>query len=170
MAFRQVARVTEKFSISWPERFQVKSVSEDDAPEIGAFLLRVGHPLRPECETGTLEGATYYVTRLFDYHRTNRNYPLALQCSTIVRDTESSEIVGVCLVGGGGDDGKEFSIYDIQVDPSYQNQGLGTNMIKRSLTILAEHGIPEFHLWREDDSRAKSLYERLGFKPTGAVE
>jgi ribosomal protein S18 acetylase RimI-like enzyme len=43
-------------------------------------------------------------------------------------------------------------------------------MIRRSLMILAEHGIPEFHLWREDDSRAQSLYERLGFQPTGAVE
>jgi ribosomal protein S18 acetylase RimI-like enzyme len=43
-------------------------------------------------------------------------------------------------------------------------------MIRRSLMIMAEHGIPKFHLWREDDSRAQSLYERLGFQPTGAVE
>ena len=170
MAFRQVARVTGKFSIFWPEWLEVTSVSEEDAPEIGDFLLRLGHPLRPECQPGTLDGATYYVRRLFDYHRTNRNYPLALQCSTIVRQTESGQIVGVCLVGGGGDGGQEFGVYDIQVDPNCRNQGIGTSMIMRSLMIMAEHGIPEFHLWREDDSRAQSLYERLGFQPTGAVE
>jgi hypothetical protein len=39
-------------------------------------------------------------------------------------------------------------------------------MIRRSLMILAEHGIPEFHLWREDDSRAQSLYERLPLRST----
>jgi ribosomal-protein-alanine N-acetyltransferase len=73
-------------------------------------------------------------------------------------------------VGGGENGEQEFGIYDIQVDPGYQNQGIGTNMIRRSLTILAEHEIPEFHLWREDDSRAQSLYQQLGFQPTGAVE
>jgi ribosomal-protein-alanine N-acetyltransferase len=73
-------------------------------------------------------------------------------------------------VGGGENGEQEFGIYDIQVDPGYQNQGIGTNMIRRSLTILAEHEIPEFHLWRADDSRAQSLYQQLGFQPTGAVE
>ena len=120
MAFRQVARVTGKFSIFWSEWLEVTSVSEDDAPEIGDFLLRLGHPLRPECQPGTLDGPTYYVRRLFDCHRTNRNYPLALQCSPIVRQTESGQIVGVCLVGGGGDGGQEFGVYDIQVDPRCQ--------------------------------------------------
>ena len=66
--------------------------------------------------------------------------------------------------------GQEFGVYDIQVDPRYRHQGLGRNMIRRSLTILAEHEIPELHLWRNDDSRAQSLYQRLGLQPRGAVE
>lgn len=173
MAFRQVARATEMLHIVWPEglstQLTITSVTEEDAVEIGNFLLRLGHPLRPEYEPNSLAGATCYVTRLFDYHRNDLNYLLSLLCSTIVSNPEKG-LIGVCLVGGGGDSGQEFGIYDIQVDPGYQNQGIGSNMIRRSLTILAEHEIPELHLWRNDDSRAQSLYQRLGFQPIGAVE
>ncbi len=170
MAFRQVARPTEPFVASWPAQLLASPVSEADAGEVGAFLLRVEHPLRPECEAGTLKGATYYVTRLFDFHRQDKNYPLALESSTVVRQARTGTVVGVCLVGGGSGSGQEFGIYDIQVDPQFQNQGIGTGMIKRALTVLAEHGIGQFHLWRDDDSRAGKLYERLGFIPTGTRE
>ena len=34
----------------------------------------------------------------------------------------------------------------------------------------AERGVTRFYLWRNDDSRAVPLYERLGFVPTGEVE
>ncbi len=170
MALRQLARGTETCAVAWPDGDRAESVAEDDAEEIGALLLRVGHPLHPECESGTPAGATYYVTRLFDYHRADRNYALALRSSTIVREASTGRIVGVCLVGGGGSDGDDFSIYYIQVDPVHQNRGLGTAMIRRALTVLAEAGVPRFHLWREDDARAASLYDRLGFTPTGAVE
>lgn len=60
-----------------------------------------------------------------------------------------------------GDDERKFGIYAIQVDPNYQNQGIGTNTIRRTLMIPAEHGIPELHLWRKDDPCAQSLYEPL---------
>lgn len=170
MAFRQVARKTERLGVSWAEGLRAVSVAEVDAREIGEFLLRIGHPLRPECEAGTIKGATFYVTRLFDYHRSDRNYALALESSTIVRDAKDSKIVGVCLVAGGGKDGQEFGIHDIQVDPARRNGKIGTNMIRRALAILAEHGVGAFHLWREDNCPAAALYDRLGFKPTGAVE
>jgi ribosomal protein S18 acetylase RimI-like enzyme len=170
MVSRQLARPTERFTISWPETLASTPVVEGDAPEIGEFLLRVKHPLHPECEAGTLKGATYYVTRLFDYHRADRNYSLSLESSSIVRDTSTRRIVGVCLVGGGGDDGKAFGIYDILVDSARRNQGIGSRLIRKALTVLAEHGIPELYLWREDDCRARALYDRLGFKPTGAIE
>ncbi|MAF10775.1 hypothetical protein CMK11_10005 [Candidatus Poribacteria bacterium] len=170
MALRQLARGTETCAVAWPDGYRAESVAEDDAEEIGALLLRVGHPLHPECESGTAAGAMYYVTRLFDYHRADRNYALALRSSTIVREASTGRIAGVCLVGGGGSGGDDFSIYYIQVDPVHQNRGIGTAMIRRALTVLAEAGVPRFHLWREDDARAASLYDRLGFRPTGAVE
>ena len=170
MASRQVSRATECFAVSWSEPLEATSLAEADAPEIGAFLLRVGHPLRPECEAGTIEGASFYVTRLFGYHQADRSYDIALRASTIVRDASSGQVIGVCLVGGGGGDGQMFSIYDIQVDPARQRQGIGTNMIKRALYVLAERGVAEFHLWHEDDAPVRAWYERLGFKPTGAVE
>lgn len=74
MAFRQVARATEMLHIVWPEglstQLTITSVTEEDAVEIGNFLLRLGHPLRPEYEPNSLAGATCYVTRLFDYSTT----------------------------------------------------------------------------------------------------
>jgi ribosomal protein S18 acetylase RimI-like enzyme len=170
MASRQVARETERFTMSLPEGLLAMSVSERDAPRIGEFLLRCGHPLRPECEAGTLAGAIFYVTRLFDYHRRDRNYPLALAASTIVQQRGDAKMAGVCLLGGGGADGQQFGIYDIEVDPALQNRGIGSSMIQRSLDLLARNGVPELYLWRDDDNRAKALYERLGFRPTGSVE
>ena len=170
MAFRQVARDTAQFDIQWPEECEPSAISEANAPEIGAFLHRLEHPLHRSCEQGTLKGATYYVTRLFDYHRNDTNFPLSLSCSTLARDTATGCIVGVCMVGGGGPEGKDFGIYDILVNPAYRNRGIASGMIRRALTVLAEHGVPSFYLWRNDDSLAVPLYERLGFVPTGQVE
>lgn len=96
--FRELVRPTEVLDFSWDEPFQVRALRESDAPEIGAFLLRVDHPLRPEYERGTLSGATYYVTRLFDYHRHDRNFKLSLQVSTIVRLTR----IPTCQLSRGG--------------------------------------------------------------------
>lgn len=168
--FRQLARPTEKYSIRWDPPLEAVPVTEDMAPQIGVFLLRLGHPLHRDCEPGTLRGPTYYVTRLFDYHRNDPNFVLSLQASTLVRDRVAGQPVGVCLVGGGGPQGDEHGIYDIVVDPAHRNRKIGTHMIQLALTILAESGISEFHLWREDDSRAALLYARLGFEPTGRVE
>lgn len=170
MALRELARPTERLAVSWPDDLLAAPVSETDAAEIGEFLLRVGHPLRPECGTGTLAGATFYVTRLFDYHRRDANYPLSLESSTLVRRVGTGTVIGVCLVGGGGDSGQAFGIYDIHVDPEMRGRGIGTRMIERALTVLAGHGIGQLHLWREDESHASRLYERLRFAPTGRVE
>jgi GNAT superfamily N-acetyltransferase len=170
MAFRQVDRATERFDFAWPDGFAAEPVFETDAGEAGAFLLRIGHPLRPECEPGTLAGATFYVTRLFDYHRGDLNYPLALEASTIVRGTGDGTVVGVCFVGGGGRSGQEFGVYDVRVAPGLQGHGIGTRMPQRALSVLADQGVERLHLWRNDDCPARRLYERLGFTPTGAVE
>ena len=170
MVFRQLSRPSARFQVEWPSPLQAVSVSEDIASGVGAFLLRTGHALHPDCQSGTLAGATYYVTRLFDYHRKDANFPLSLLASPLVHDQSADQLVGACLIGGGGTDGLSMGIYDILVDPTYRGNGIGTGMIRRALTILAEHGIPELHLWRSDDSPAAPLYDRLGFKPTGEVE
>ena len=170
MAFRKVARGTERFDIQWAPPLEASSMSEADASAIGAFLHRIGHPLHRSCQQGALRGATCYVTRLFDYHRNDLRFALSLQCSTLVRDTGDNRIVGVCMVGGGGSDGMDFGVYDMVVEPVCRNRGVGSNMLKRAMTILAEHSVSGFHLWRNDDSPAVSLYERLGFVPTGEAE
>jgi len=170
MASRQLARSSALFQIDWESPFRASSVTEDRASEVGAFLLHMDHALHSDCESGTLAGATYYVTRLFDYHRNDTNFPLSLLSSTLVQDRSTGQLIGFCLVGGGGTDGLSMSIYNILVDPTYRGRDIGTRMIRRALTILAKYDIPELHLWREDDSPAAPLYDRLGFKPTGKVE
>ena len=58
--FRQLARPTEKFAIRWDPPLEAVPVTEEAAAEIGAFLLRIDHPLHRDCEPGTLRGATRY--------------------------------------------------------------------------------------------------------------
>ena len=83
--------------------------------------------------------------------------------SSLVYDKTTGRLIAVCLCCG-------WSVYHIEVHPSYQRQGIATRMLKRALTVHAKHGSPEFHLWRHDNSPGAGVYEKLGFVPTGQVE
>lgn len=137
---------------------------------IARFFLRIDAPMISSCKDGSMAGAIRYVERLLKYHKNDPKLAAGLKASTLVYERERDELVAVCLLGGGGGDGKSCGIYDIEVDPVLRGRGLGTLMIKRAMTILAEEGVPEIHLWRNDGERAETLYERLGFTPTGRVE
>ena len=55
----------------------------------------------------------------------------------------------------------------IDVDPLYRRRGIGTRMIQRAMTVVAETR-PAFDLWVEEDNKAAiALYEKLDFVFTG---
>jgi GNAT superfamily N-acetyltransferase len=164
--FRKLARPTRAFDVSWGDDLDVLPWLEGKSQEIGQFLYGTGSKsfaACSECSDGTVASAVHYVTRAIEYMRDKPDCELGLAASSLVYDKRSGDLIAVCLCCGA-------SVYHIEVDPAYQNQGIATRMLKRALTVCAERGAPELHLWRNDDSPGAKLYEELGFVPTGEVE
>jgi len=166
MTFRQAARKPEAFEIGWGDRYAVSPWTEEKTEGIAQFLLGTGTQSfteLKECADGTLESARHYVTRARKYMEGKSGADLGYSASSLVCDTATSDLVAVCLCCGS-------SLYFIEVHPDYQRQGIATNMLKRALTVCAEHGVVQFDLWRNDDSIGVPVYERLGFVLTGETE
>ena len=164
--FRQVARRPQAFPVDWGDRFEVLPWTEDKTGEIGEFLLRMGAESFadiPECADGSPASAMRYVTRAIEYERADPHRAAGFAASSLVYDKTTNKLIAVCLVCGTG-------VYHLEVDPAYRRRGIATNMLKRFLSVHAERGTPEVHLWRNDDSPGVRVYERLGFAPTGEVE
>lgn len=96
-----------------------------------------------------------------------------MQASTLVRLKANGQLVAVCLVNADQPDHVRkvlhpvASIQMIDVDPDYKRRGLGTRMIQRAMTIVADKR-PAFDLWVEEDNReAIAVYEKLDFVFTG---
>ncbi|MEN6462757.1 MAG: GNAT family N-acetyltransferase [Syntrophomonas sp.] len=62
----------------------------------------------------------------------------------------------------------EIILVDITLLPEFQNQGIGTHLLKK-IQKKADAGIP-VRLTVMDGNPARRLYERLGFKVTGCSE
>lgn len=167
MAFRQAARDSEKFSIDWGD-FRVVTWTEDRTDDIAKFLYGTGSQAFAEvedCSDGTPESARYYVTRARKYMlaKPKEEADLGYEASSLVYDNATDTLAGVCLCCGP-------SVYLIEVHPDYQRQHLATRMLQRALTVCAEHHVPSFHLWRNDDTLEAGFYEKMGFELTGEVE
>jgi len=167
MAFRQMARKPEVFDIDWGDRFAVFPWTEDKTEEIARFLFNTGSraftELR-ECADGTEESARHYVARARRYVQEElQGDEIGCAASSLVYDKANRELIAACLCCG-------WSVYHLEVHPSYQRQGIATRMLKHALTVHARHGSPEFLLWRNDQSPGVWIYEKLGFVPTGEAE
>lgn len=58
---------------------------------------------------------------------------------------------------------------ELLIDPAFQNQGLGTELVRQILAEAAADGLP-LRLQVLRKNRARRLYERLGFVPTGETD
>lgn len=167
MAFRQVARKPEIFNVNWGEQFDVFPWTEDKTEDIAQFLLNTGtrsFAELSECANGTPQSARHYVTRARKYvQKELHGDEVGYAASSLVYDKTKQKLIAICLCCG-------CSVYHIEVHPAYQRQGIATRMLKRALTVHAERGSPELHLWRHDDSPGVQIYASLGFVPTGRVE
>jgi ribosomal protein S18 acetylase RimI-like enzyme len=80
----------------------------------------------------------------------------------------SENVVGYLLAEPWNDEGY---ISRIGVLPAYQRQGIGTRLLSRVFALMEAHGLYGARLnTQEDNLRSQSLYERLGFRPTGETE
>lgn len=74
-------------------------------------------------------------------------------------------IVGVCVAMFGVD---ELHLLNIAVDASCHGQGLATHMLDRLQDLCRAHGLSSIWLEvRPSNTRARQLYERLGFAQVG---
>ncbi len=172
MSFQMIRHST-KFNVSWGEDFTADSLSEADKQQIGEFYHRIQAALYHRPDGGTIEHGVYEVDRWLDHHRVHGDVELAMRASTLVRLKVTGQLVAVCLVNAEQPDHVRkvlhpvASIQMIDVDPDYRRCGLGTRMIQRAMTIVADTR-PAFDLWVEEDNKAAiALYERLDFVFTG---
>src|SRR5690606_10642244 len=88
-----------------------------------------------------------------------------LNASTLVYDNKTNQLVGVCLLFMVNYQRSFFpGVFNIGVLPTYRNNGLASNMLKRALTLL--HGdYPILRLGVLQGTYAESLYYNLGFMP-----
>jgi ribosomal protein S18 acetylase RimI-like enzyme len=61
-------------------------------------------------------------------------------------------------------------LQNIEIHPQYQGRGIGSELIGRILTSAKNHGVPVRLQVLKVNSRARSLYERLGFVLIGETE
>lgn len=77
---------------------------------------------------------------------------------------EEQEVLGNVLVVG-------TELRHLQVNESARGQGLGTALIRAAEDVLAEQGHTEATIGVGlDNARARALYLRLGYVPTGHTE
>lgn len=60
-----------------------------------------------------------------------------------------------------------IDLQNIEIDPTYQGRGLGTEIVRRVLVDAKNHSIPVRLQVLKVNPRARALYERLGFVQIG---
>ena len=64
-----------------------------------------------------------------------------------------------------GHDGRRGYLQHLAVDTAYRRQGIGTELVGRSLAALAALGINKAHLFAlEDNESGKRFWQSLGWK------
>ena len=172
MSFQMIRR-SAKFDVQWAENFVAEPLTESSKQDVGEFYHRIQAPLYHKPEGGTVEQGVHEVDRWLEHHRNHGDVDLAMQASTLVRQKTTGKLVAVCLVNADRPDHvrkvlhEGASIQMIDVDPDCRRRGLGTRMIQRAMTIVADRR-PAFDLWVEEDNKeAIALYEKLDFVFTG---
>ncbi len=83
----------------------------------------------------------------------------------VVAEDEKQEVIGYCGIWGVLDEGQ---ITNVAVRPDTQGQGIGYEMLSELLRIGKNEGLQQYTLEvRVSNSRAISLYKRLGFEEEG---
>ena len=85
-----------------------------------------------------------------------------------------AEVDGVAVgtsSGGDGDASGAAALTAMWVDPGFRRQGIGDALVQRVIEWARETGYRELFLWVVDgNGSAERLYERNGFRRTGAAQ
>ncbi|HFK2924703.1 TPA: GNAT family N-acetyltransferase [Aeromonas hydrophila] len=79
-----------------------------------------------------------------------------------------NEVVGACVAGLVGEQTAE--IFNIAVDPTRQQQGIGSGLLRFVLTSLAEKGVCRVELGTGSFGHQLTYYQRHGFRVDAVVK
>ena len=84
---------------------------------------------------------------------------------------EVAGTVAGTVSGGDADSSRASAMTAMWVDPRFRRRGVGDLLVKTVLAWASSEGFAEMLLWVADGNlNAERLYERNGFRRTGAVQ
>ncbi|MGM0842873.1 MAG: GNAT family N-acetyltransferase [Bacillota bacterium] len=149
-------RPTEPMKAILPEGYSSRAVLRGDANDIACLLMNAYRANPAYKQIGTKEDYLLHVNEFINQHKRNK---IMDECSRVVIDHRTNNIVGVCLH-------MEFEDYplimSLVVDPDHQQRGLGRYLLTHSIHSSSA-GYPATRLSVIKDNEAIKLYEDLGF-------
>lgn len=149
-------RPTKEFDIEFGEKFYIDTPKKENISQMAAVIVEA------QDNNPVLGPSDFNETERWlkeEYFEENPYADLLNKSSTVVYDKETKEMVGLCLMSLW----QEWPlIVEISVKPSYEGRGLGTNMIKKALSILKDE-FPVVRLYVNMENKAQRLYHNLGF-------
>lgn len=153
---RWMIRPTEEFNITWGEGLYVSLPKRENQGEIGKLLHEAFESNVNLHSSYTLDEYKDWVKEYLDDYLDN---DMLNRASTLVYDGNTNELVGVCYVSLW----QEWPlISQIAVKPNYEGRGIGTKMLKKTLTILKKE-YPVVRLYVDIGNEAEEVYNSLGF-------
>lgn len=153
-ATRTMIRPTEKFNLNWGIGLRLSQPDESIKEDIVDVFFQV---FKDGIVKETKEDQRRRVEKYFEV---TSELEILTRASTVVRDTDSNRIIGVCLVSLY--EGLPL-IYDLAVSSSARKKGLGSNMLKRAISVLEEE-YSAVRLFVIPGNKAERLYYEMGFK------
>lgn len=149
-------RPTQQLRPEFEDEFYIDRPNNGNVSQMAALIVEA-QDNNPVLVTSDLKETERWLKE--DYFEENLYAALLNKASTVVYDKETKELVGVCLISLW----QEWPlIVEISVKPSYEGRGLGTNMIKKALSVLKDE-FPVVRLYVNMENKAQNLYHNLGF-------
>jgi N-acetylglutamate synthase-like GNAT family acetyltransferase len=149
-------RPTHSMKAMLPEGYRSKSVSSEDTNDIACLIMKSYKANPAYKQIGTKED---YMNHVEEFIEKYQNNTIMDECSRVIIDKSTNNIVGVCLH-------MEFEEYplimSLAVDPEHQHRGLGRFLLNNSIDISSKE-YPATRLAVLKDNPAIKLYEGLGF-------
>lgn len=148
---------TQNFDIIWDEQYRIVIPEQKHAQDMTELYY----------ETYRKNKLAFIATQSYDYqeqnvknyfnHRKTMNAPM--EWSTLVYDSTTNKLIGACIVSLV----YELPyILDFVVHPEFQRKGLATNIMKRTLDIVA-NSYPAIRLNVTVGNDAEQFYDKMGF-------
>ena len=120
-------RPTEPMKAILPEGYSSRAISSEDANDIACLLMKAYSANPAYKQIGTKEDYLLHVNEFIDVHK---HHNIMDECSRVVIDNHTGNIMGVCLH-------MEFEDYplimSLVVDPDHQQRGIGRYLLTHSI-------------------------------------